>query len=269
MIEFTKMCASGNDFVIIDNMSMKVDITSELVTRLCDRRIGIGADGVLIIEPSDIALFKMRIINADGSEAEMCGNGARCVAKYMYMKNVADRCMKFETLAGIIQAQVITDERMKVQLTEPTTPKLNIKLNGYPEIHYINTGVPHVVMIIQDKNIDDIDVISLGHGLRYHDMFKPHGTNVNFVSVISTYELRVRTYERGVEDETYACGTGSAASACISTLLGLTEPPVTVHTTSGETLTIYLELQANDYNKISKLFLEGDVSITFEGRINI
>ncbi len=261
MIPFVKMCASGNDFVVINNMEMGIHIDSFLVKRWCDRKRGIGADGVLVLEPSSHASFRMKIINADGSEAEMCGNGARCIAEYACLKGIADRLMSFETLAGMINAEV-TGEQIKIQLTTPTNIKLNEKIDEYPSIHYINTGVPHAILLVDD--VGDIDVVSLGRAIRYHPAFQPAGTNVNFVEVVDSSCLKVRTYERGVEDETLACGTGSSASACICTLLGRVLPPVRVITKGGEVLTVYLE---QDEGNITSLFLEGKASLVFEGGI--
>ncbi|MFH1097852.1 MAG: diaminopimelate epimerase [Candidatus Desantisbacteria bacterium] len=261
MISFTKMCASGNDFVVINNKEMGIVIDPSIAKRWCDRKRGIGADGVLVISPSSLALFKMRIINADGSEAEMCGNGARCIAKYAYLKGIADRMMNFETLAGMINAEV-SDEQTRIQLTQPTNIQLDMKIDDYPPIHHINTGVPHAVLLVDD--VDAIDVVSLGRAIRYHPAFQPAGTNVNFVEVIDNSHIKVRTYERGVEDETLACGTGSSASACICEILSMTSSPVQVTTKGGEVLTICLE---RDGDNITSLFLEGEATIIFEGGI--
>lgn len=256
LIPFAKMCASGNDFIVINNMKQDICINPPIARRWCDRKRGIGADGVLVLETSVQASFKMRIINADGSEAEMCGNGARCIAMYAYLNGIAARIMRFETLAGMINAEV-TGEQIKIQLTQPTNIQLNMKIDDCQTVHYINTGVPHAVLLVDD--VDNIDVITLGKKLRYHQAFQPAGTNVNFVEIIDRAHIKVRTYERGVEDETLACGTGSSASACICTLLGMVSSPVKVITKGKEILTIYIE-QDN-------IFLEGEAGIIFEGRI--
>ncbi|MBI4753486.1 diaminopimelate epimerase [Candidatus Desantisbacteria bacterium] len=262
MIPFIKMCASGNDFIVINNMDHGIRIDPSIVRRWCDRKRGIGADGVLVLEPSSHASFKMRIINADGSEAEMCGNGARCIARYAYLKGITDRIMSFETLAGMINAEVI-GEQIKIQLTRPTDIRLNMKIDDYPSVHQINTGVPHAVLLVDA--VDAIDVVSLGRAIRYHQAFQPAGTNVNFVEVIDESYIKVRTYERGVEDETLACGTGSSASACICSILSKVSSPVRVITKGGEVLTIYLK-QAE--GNITSLFLEGEANVIFEGGIS-
>jgi len=261
-IPFVKMCASGNDFIVINNMEQCIHIDSLLVRKWCDRKRGIGADGVLVLESSSHALFKMRIINADGSEAEMCGNGARCIASYAYLKGIAARVMRFETLAGMINAEV-ADEQIKIQLTQPTDIRLNMKIDDYPSIHHINTGVPHTVLLVD--NVDAIDVVSFGRKLRYHPAFQPAGTNVNFVEIVDNSHIKVRTYERGVEDETLACGTGSSASACICLILGMVSSPVRVTTKGGEVLIIYLE---QDEGNITSLFLKGEAQVIFEGGIS-
>ncbi|MFH1859580.1 MAG: diaminopimelate epimerase [bacterium] len=262
LIPFVKMCASGNDFIVINNMGQDICVDPFVVKKWCDRKRGIGADGVLVLETSSHAPFKMRIINADGSEAEMCGNGARCIALYAYLKGIADRVMSFETLAGIINAEV-NEKQVKIRLTQPTNIQLNIKIDDYPTVCYINTGVPHAVLLVDD--VDATDVVTLGRKLRYHQAFQPAGTNVNFVEVADSSHIKVRTYERGVEDETLACGTGSSASVCICTLLGMVSSPARVITKGGEILTIYIE---QDGGNITSLFLEGEASVVFEGKIS-
>ncbi|MDI6781998.1 MAG: diaminopimelate epimerase [bacterium] len=270
-IPFVKMCASGNDFIVINNMEQDINLDSSMVKKWCDRKRGIGADGVLMMEPSFSsfsssssssfslsASFKMRIINADGSEAEMCGNGARCIAMYAYLQGIADRVMRFETLSGIINAEVC-EGQIKIQLTQPANIQLNMKIDDYPLLHFINTGVPHAVFLVDDVNA--VDVVTLGRELRYHQAFEPAGTNVNFVEIIDGSRIKVRTYERGVEDETLACGTGSSASACICSLLGMVSPPVRVITRGGEVLTIYIEQD--------DIFLEGEASVIFEGKMYV
>ncbi len=254
-IPFVKMCASGNDFIVINNMKQDIPIDPSMVKKWCDRKRGIGADGVLVLESSLSALFKMRIINADGSEAEMCGNGARCIAMYAYLKGITGKVLKFETLSGIINAE-IGEGQVKIQLTKASNIQLNMKIDNYPIVHSINTGVPHAVLLVDD--VEAIDVVTTGREIRYHQAFKPAGTNVNFVEIIDGAHIKVRTYERGVEDETLACGTGSSASACICALLGMVSSPVRVITRGGEILTIYIEQD--------DIFLEGEASIVFEGK---
>src|SRR3989338_7469928 len=218
-IEFTKVVASGNDFVIIeDNRPSSIVHRPSLVKEICDRKFGAGADGLLLLEKSQAADIKMRIFNADGSEAEMCGNGARCAALYISHRSQVTGYrseLRIETKAGIIEAKV-SDEFVRIKLTEtkdyqPGTP---IKINGRElKINSINTGVPHAVIFVE--GIEQIDVSNIGRQIRYYERFAPYGTNVDFVEVVDNDTIKVRTYERGVEDETLACGTGAVASAIV------------------------------------------------------
>lgn len=265
-ISFAKMVASGNDFIVVDNRDGMIDITPGWVRKVCHRKFGVGADGMLIVELSKVSDFKMRIINSDGSEAEMCGNGGRCVAKFAQIKEIAGSEMKFETHAGIIEAKII-NHRVKIKLTNPINLLLNKKVRlQHKEInvHCLNTGVPHTVLMTDE--IENVDVTGLGRQIRWHRDFAPAGTNVNFIQIIDNQTINIRTYERGVEDETLACGTGSAASACIAAILGLTKPSVKMLTKSGEILEI-------DFDKveenITNLYLTGDVQIVYEGVIVI
>jgi len=258
------MVASGNDFVIIDNRDGIINVTSEWMRKVCQRKLGIGADGVLIVECSKVANFKMRIFNSDASEAEMCGNGGRCIAKFAQEKGIVGSEMKFETLAGIIEAQVI-NHRVKIKLTEPINLLLNKKVQlQHREIlvQCLNTGVPHTVIIT--KEIENVDVVELGRQIRWHQDFVPAGTNVDFIQPLDNQTIKIRTYERGVEEETLACGTGSAAAACLASILGLTRPPVKMITKSGEILDIDFNMKETN---ITNLYLTGDVEVVYEGVI--
>ncbi len=264
-IEFAKMHGSGNDFVLIDNRDALIsrEEAPEAARRLCARRVGIGADGLILIEKSDSADFRWGFYNADGSEAEMCGNGGRCAARFAFMKGIAPEEMHFETLAGIISAHV-KGTRVKLQLSPPFGMFLDRELhvNGKPvKISFVNTGVPHVVVVVDD--VEDVPVVETGRALRQHDFFAPDGTNVNFTSRIDRNRIAVRTYERGVEDETLACGTGSVASAIVMAVKGLAESPVEVQTRGGEILTIYHDLLEND--EIKDVFLEGETVHVYDG----
>ena len=260
MIPFVKMCGSGNDFIIIDNRNLNIEITPSWVKKVCCQKFGVGADGILVLENSKRAAFKMKTFNSDGSEIEMCGNGARCIARYAYLQGITGNKMQFETLAGLIEAEVI-NQKVKVKLTDPEDIKLNIKINTHC-VHFVNMGVPHTVLFADE--IDKINVIELGRELRFNNYFQPQGTNVNFVEVVNNSQVKVRTYERGVEDETLACGTGSAASVCIAALLGIVNSPVDVVTKGGEIITVYFE---KDGTQIKNLYIEGDADITFEGKL--
>ncbi len=264
-IEFAKMHGSGNDFVLIDNRDVLIsrEEAPEAARRFCARRVGIGADGLILIEKSDNADFRWGFYNADGSEAEMCGNGGRCAARFAFMKGIAPEEMRFETQAGIISAHV-KGTRVKLQLSPPFGMFLDRELhvNGKPvKISFVNTGVPHVVVVVDD--VEDVPVVETGRALRQHDFFAPDGTNVNFTSRIDRNRIAVRTYERGVEDETLACGTGSVASAIVMAAKGLAESPVDVQTRGGEILTIYHDLLEN--GEIKDVFLEGETVHVYDG----
>ncbi len=257
-IAFSKLSGSGNDFIIIDNLSgeLNVEDFKEKIPLICRRRISVGADGVIIIEKSDRAHFRWRFFNSDGSEAEMCGNGGRCVARFAYEKGIAPQKLAFETLAGIIRAEV-NGKSVKVEMIKPFGLKIDEKLNiDGRELTYsfINTGVPHVVIFVDD--IEAVDVEELGRKVRFHEAFKPSGTNVNFVSVRDG-KLFIRTYERGVEGETLACGTGATAAALIAIEKKMLSSPVTVITRSKEALKIYKEGE--------QVFLEGLTRWVYDG----
>lgn len=261
-IHFTKMVASGNDFIVIDNRAGMIEVTPSWVRRICQRKLGVGADGVVVVELSKVASFKMRIINSDGTEAEMCGNGSRCIAKFAQITKIANSEMKFETLAGIIDAKIL-NHRVKIRLTDPINLILNKKIqlkNNNITVHCLNTGVPHAVVIV--KEIEEVKVVKLGKQIRCHPAFAPRGTNVNFIQPIDNQTIKIRTYERGVEDETLACGTGSAASACIAAILDLVRPPVKMITKSKQILEIDFDKTEDN---ITNLYLTGDVEIVYEG----
>ncbi|MFC1566760.1 diaminopimelate epimerase, partial [bacterium] len=238
-----------------------------LAQKLCDRNKSIGADGLLVLEDSKTTDFTMRIINADGSEVEMCGNGARCIAYFAHVLKIADHEMSFKTHAGLIQASV-DGTMVKVKMIEPFDLKQgkSLKFVDGQEIKYsfLNTGVPHVVVFNDD--VSKVDVKKLGHDIRFHEAFYPKGTNVNFAQVLSDNSIKVRTYERGVEDETLACGTGSTACAILASLEKGVKSPTSVETSGGEILNIYYKIEDN---KIKSVFLEGNVKIVFKGTIEI
>lgn len=252
---FLKMTGSGNDFIIIDNRDSKIDdYNSDFIKRICHRQLSLGADGVIFIENSTKADFKWSFFNSDGSVAEMCGNGSRCAARFAYLNGIAPQKMKFETLAGIIEAEIKDEPNVKVQLTKPFGEKLNFKLDNY-NISFINTGVPHSVLKVE--HLDEVDVAKTGSFLRYHNDFTPAGTNVDFYEIIDNSTVRMRTYERGVEGETLACGTGAAAVAYVAVKNERLISPIKIITSSGLILKIYLENE--------DIFLEGEARIICEG----
>jgi len=263
-ISFTKMVASGNDFVVIHDPRSTIHDPHALSRLLCDRKYGIGADGLLVLGKSKRADLKMRIFNSDGSEAEMCGNGARCTALYRSQGLKVSRSqVEIETRAGIIKAYV-TDNNVKIKLTDPKAIKLDIPIrvnNRYIKVNSINTGVPHTVIFVE--GLDKIDVVGIGRKIRYHREFFPAGTNVDFVEILSKDFIKIRTYERGVEDETLACGTGSVASALLSaTRYPLSANKINVHTAGGEILKVYFSRVGNSFHNI---WLEGKAKIVYKG----
>jgi diaminopimelate epimerase len=218
-----------------------------------------------LLENSESADFRWQFLNADGSWAEMCGNGARCAARFAHTKGIAPARMRFETVAGLIEAEV-TGQSVKLKMTAPTGLRLQEKLvvNGQEQVvHSLNTGVPHAVLFLED--IRQAPVLEMGRALRFHEHFQPAGTNVNFVRQQPGNGLIVRTYERGVEGETLACGTGAVSAAIIAGLLGQVRPPVAVTTSGGEQLTIHYTLAGQE---ISEVYLEGPANFIYEGRLH-
>jgi diaminopimelate epimerase len=263
-ITFHKIVGTGNDFVVIDNRKNLVADPCGFAITVCKRHTGIGADGVILLERSKIADLKMRIINADGSEAEMCGNGMRCAAWAATKILKMNSQLTFETLAGTNETSV-TDDSVRVKLPDPTDFRdyapLEVK-DGIFYFYFVNTGVPHCV-IFEDK-LEEFPVFEIGREIRYHPHFQPAGANVNFVQIIDDQTIAVRTYERGVEKETQACGTGSTAAAIASVLIKKCSPPITAITKSKEKLVI--DFDSSMYT-ISNVFLEGPVRHSFDGYV--
>lgn len=265
-IDFYKMSGSGNDFIIIDNRKRIVDEAGlmNFVASVCRRKMSVGADGLILIEDADAVDFKWRFFNSDGSVAEMCGNGARCAARFAYIKGIAGTEMSFETEAGIIHAKVAKDQ-VKIKMPDPADLKTDYALeleNSTLSVSSVNTGVPHVV--VEADNIDDIEVVKLGREIRFHDVFDPAGTNVNFVCLQNDDIVAIRTYERGVEDETLACGTGAIACAIVISYKKKIKSPVKVMTRSGGYLYIYYKVKQGRFYDI---FLEGDARIIYKAQL--
>ncbi len=260
------MSGSGNDFIIIDNRSGFIGESdgAKLARQLCRRKVSVGADGLILIETPRLSGtdFRWRFYNADGSEAEMCGNGGRCAARFAYVHKLAGPKVVFETIAGLVRAEV-TDHQVKLEMVPPQDLRMDIKLlthQGEYVVHFINTGVPHVVHFVSD--LDKINVPDLGRIFRFHGDFQPAGTNANFVQVLAKQEIAIRTYERGVEDETLACGTGSVAAAITASVKHGVLSPVRVHTRGKEVLNVYFK---SGPEGISEVFLEGESKIIYEG----
>ena len=267
MLRFTKMNGAGNDFILIDNRAGKIHLDRSQIARLCDRHRGVGADGVLLLENgSNNADFRMRYFNADGGEAEMCGNGARCFARFANKIVGAQKRILFETPAGVIAAKVVGD-LVTLQMTEPTDLRINMKLpvtNQRKTVHFINSGVPHVVIPV--SRVDDVNVRREGSAIRSHNTFSPNGANVNFIEKRGSDKLAVRTYERGVEDETLACGTGVVASALIFAIIEKANGPITVIARGGDELQVGFEKSDDRFRNVT---LTGPADFVFDGVIDI
>jgi len=263
MLHFTKMNGAGNDFVMVDNRDGQTALTGAQIARLCDRHRGVGADGLLAVEPAQNgADFRMRYYNADGGEAEMCGNGARCFARFAQKVSGQTGDLSFETQAGVITARFLGD-LVEIQMSAPHSLRLDDRLHADNEVlhvHSINTGVPHAVVLVDD--LENTDVRHLGRTLRYHAHFAPRGTNANFVQQRAADTIAIRTYERGVEDETLACGTGMVASALIFHERTGAPSPVQVQVRGGETLRIGFEKTADGYANVT---LTGPADFVFDG----
>jgi diaminopimelate epimerase len=267
-LKFTKMNGAGNDFVLSDNRGRNITLTTVQLARLCHRQQGVGADGVILLVPctSGKADWAWDFFNSDGSPAEMCGNGARCFARFVRKLTGNTREFTFETGAGIISA-AFEGDRVTVSLTEPRDLRLNetVALSGGKEtLHSLNTGVPHAVLFVEDA--DQAMVKELGREIRRHAHFAPRGTNVNFVQPLGAGAIRVRTYERGVEGETLACGTGVAASALIAASLQHLPSPVRVQVQGGDQLEVSFRRNNGGFADVR---LTGPADFVFEGEIEL
>jgi len=269
MLPFYKMTGAGNDFVMIDNRDLSLSdiLTKDIIKAICDRHFGVGADGLIAVEPAQgDADMRMRYYNSDGGEAEMCGNGARCFTAFVDFLIEDDiSVMYFETKAGIVKGSVNEDDSVTVQLTMPKGLSLNMlsstELVAAP-IHFLNTGVPHAVAFL--PSVKDIDIVKMGANLRYHEAFTPAGCNVNFASILSPQHLELRTYERGVEGETMACGTGVTATALIHALLTDVSSPIDVSVKGGDILSIGFKRTGNDFMDVT---LTGPALIIYRGEV--
>jgi len=262
-VHFWKMEGTGNDFIVIDNRGEIIKERKEAARKLCHRKRGIGADGLILIEEADEADFFMRTFNPDGSEAQMCGNGARCAVRFAYLKGITGEECCFKTLSGIIEASV-KEEKVKIKMTNPSNlrkiTRLSIDEKQY-EGYWINTGVPHLVIFVPEIGV--VPVKQIGSKIRFHSFFQPEGTNVDFVKVREG-GLEIRTYERGVEDETLSCGTGAVASALVSAIVKHLASPIKVLTKGGE-VTVWFRLKEE---KFSDVFLEGEANAVYKGYLN-
>ncbi len=266
-IAFWKMHGAANDFILVDDRSLSFPARdTKWMAGIMNRRTGIGSEGLLLIQPSaGKGNFRMRFFNPDGSEADMCGNGSRCIARLAHEIGAAPAQMAIETAAGLIRGEV-RGNQVKIFMTEPRDWRLNqtLLLDGQTMLYsFINSGVPHVV--IQTSNLDKADVQNTGSQIRFHRDFAPAGTNVNFIQVMGPNALRIRTYERGVEAETLACGTGMVASSLIAGKLGLVKSPVQITPASGDVLEVDFQLTAQGASNVTLL---GPAEHVFQGSLD-
>lgn len=273
-MSFTKMNGAGNDFVMIDNMSGEFRAGEEWIREVCDRTRGVGADGVILIESAADADYRMRYYNRDGREAEMCGNGARCAAFFAASRGLGDKKSgRNVSLAFVAEpgrmAAVVEGGRVAVSMTDATGLEKSVALMAGDRrelVHLVNTGVPHAVSVEAAWPMDDDDVASRGKRIRYDARFAPAGTNANFVHVRSDGTVLVRTYERGVEAETLACGTGAVAAAVVLSHLGAAASPVSLLTRGGERLIVAFDRTAFGAENV---VLDGPAAVNFEGIIEV
>ncbi|MCI5227471.1 MAG: diaminopimelate epimerase [Candidatus Electrothrix sp. AX2] len=274
-VPFVKMSGTGNDFILIDRRKplLAPEAMADFAAQVCRRKFSVGADGLILIEDlsedSSVADLQWKFFNAGGSVAEMCGNGARCAARFAFLQGIAPAEMRFVTLAGIIEASV-SGKDVAVKMTDPVGLKINQRITAERKeytVHSIDTGVPHAVVFVDD--IEQTDVRTLGNLIRHHQAFMPAGTNVNFAQVQGN-AIKVRTYERGVEDETLACGTGAAACAIIAALLDQAASPVDIITSGNDQLTIVFDCtEENGKNAIiTNVFLKGPAHTIYSGKLD-
>ena len=260
-INFTKLSATGNDFILIDNRNGKLTGKEhDFFRQICQRRVSVGADGILLLENSKDHHFSMRYFNSDGSIGEMCGNGARASAYYAFVHKIAPDKMSFEVLGVSYQASV-HENRVKLVMPPPVEIKEYPNVVDEPEFEeggYLNVGVPHYVIFV--PNVETVDVENIGRKYRYHQAFQPWGTNTNFVQIIDNSTIKIRTYERGVEEETLACGTGTISSAILSAKQKKMQRPIVVFARGG---TLFVDFD----DKLSGITLEGEVKLVYYGEL--
>ena len=268
-VRFWKLEGAGNDFLGLDGRAGGFKLKRQQIADLCDRRRGVGADGVLVVEKPKVrgADFRMRYYNSDGGEAEMCGNGARCFA--LLARAVSGRkgnVLRIQTQAGLVTLQ-IRGQEVQVSMTEPTKLRLGKKVvvaGRKLAVDFLITGVPHAVLFV--RSVRSIDVAKQGRAIRYHSAFAPSGTNVNFVEIGRGNRIHVRTYERGVEGETLACGTGVAASSILSNLRRGLRSPILVTTRGGDHLRVGFSMVNGQARKVT---LQGPARIVYRGVLHV
>jgi diaminopimelate epimerase len=269
-MRFFKYHGAGNDFILIDNRTgtIKDDEKVELALILCDRHFGVGGDGLVFVESSTAGDARMVIINPDGSEAEMCGNAIRCVGKYLYESGLKKEKLSIDTVSGLKEVVLIVGDgrvrQVTVDMDAPKDVALNKKLEvakSTVEYSFVDTGVPHVVIFVDD--IDAVEVDKTAPTIRHNPVF-PKGTNVNYVQKLKDNAFKIRTYERGVEKETLACGTGITASGAASVFLGLGEEDTWLKfQAKGGTVHVKMEREGSNI----KMYMKGPAEFVFQGDI--
>jgi len=262
-IKFWKMSAAGNDFIFIKDFKIKGK--NKLAIKLCNRRLSIGADGLVFIKKLNDSSIKLEYFNSDGSKA-FCGNASRSAAMWFYREIKNNKIINLHTIKGILKAEIIDNKNVKIQMPVINSIKLYCKDN-FPswvkEIHFIDSGVPHAIIPVKD--IEKMDIISKGQEIRYHKFFSPNGTNVDFISKIKNM-IYIRTYERGVENETLSCGTGITAVGIISGIIYNKKSPITIISRSKEKFKVWFKKKLD---KIYDIYIQGPAEIIFKGEIEI
>jgi diaminopimelate epimerase len=267
-IHFTKMHGAANDFVLIDDREGTLPLQSQLLAALATRRTGIGCEGVILVQKSEIADFRMRFFNPDGTEVELCGNGSRCVAAFAKkIGAVRSSAMTIETIAGLVDAEVISQDQVRIWMPEPTDRRYSLQVHVEDRVvigDFVRVGVPHFV--VQVPSVAKVDVMKEGRALRLSDAFAPNGTNVDFVQIVSPSKIMIRTYERGVEAESGACGTGAVASAVVAVEKMKSSLPMQVRTVHGFNLAV-----DGDYrqSRSTGITLTGPVHTVYEGDLDL
>lgn len=263
-ISFAKLSASANDFIVMDNrQGIFSDVASSLAQRICARRYSVGADGLILIERSEKATVRVRYVNPDGEEFNTCGNGGRCAARYTHLFVIPERHLTMETNIGVVKAEIV-DRSVKLQLVNPTEIRLNLELSLEGRIyrgHYVQVGDPH--FIVPFENIRTIDFVTIARKLRHHEGLGPAGANVHFIEPTARNRIKIRSFERGVEGETLACGSGCVSSATSTFRAGQSDPPIQFEPQSGIPVTVHFE-PAEDFGEI---FLEGDARMIYQGEL--
>jgi diaminopimelate epimerase len=273
-VSFTKMDGAGNDFVMIRDADASLRASPAWIRRLCDRKRGIGADGVILVRPERGVDFRMVYFNSDGGEAEMCGNGARCASIFAASLGLGRRAgdevaLSFVARPGKMSARV-RGSRAAVSMTDARGLEKAVSIavpGGSETVHLINSGVPHAVIVVSaPAALDGGEIEKRGRAVRYHEKFAPAGVNANFAGLTPDGRVAIRTYERGVEGETLACGTGAVASAVVLAHLGLAGSPVELLALGGDLLTVSFDRTADGATNV---VLEGPAAVNFEGWVNL